>query len=563
VEEGAAADGITFGADNPPEVAEGVAVKSAIRFEPVDVTEQDHHQQLMFSNLSVEKGQPVSIAFWVRADKERSYRAEISSSAGGEWRELGLFETLQATTQWQLVQRVAIPGETVPSEVNFAFTFGNDKTPIEFAATTLQRGAKMKPLPANQTLAAGNIGIPEAGWPVQAHRDMKLFMVDTEVEWTSELKAYLRDLGVKVPITASQINYHDQRVHDEVNDFVDLHNYWHHPLFPSGANWSPDRWTVQNEPMEAHPTRSKWPANSLLMRTGWRIDGKPMTLSEWNYPEPSPFSAGCVPMAAALGALQDWDGIFFFDYDAFSRKGESSQFFRNHADNFFSFNGQPVKLATFSQCGNIFLRGDLPALPSSQVSSPDAPIDGRFALTTKLGVRTNAQPVVATMPEGNMLGTPDGTLSWTFDDKEKGTMSLNTAATQGVWGTIGDAKYSCGDIDIVVGNIQPNYGIVLLSSTDGQPIKSCESMVLLTAGHSENQNMQWNAERTSVGTGWGEGPTQVTAFTATISLPDGEWNCWPLDGSGQRMSSQPVTVSSNQVTVTSEMKTLWYEVSRK
>ena len=555
--------GVSFGAENPPSKSGSRSGNSAIRFEPVAVTEQDHQQQLMFRDLSVEEGQPLSIAFWVRADKERSYRAEISSSAGGEWRDLGLFETLQATTDWQLVERVAIPGETVPRDVNFAFTFGGDKTPIEFAAASLQQGAKMNPLPEGQTLAAGNIGIPAAGWPVQAHRDMKTFMVDTEVQWTSELKVYLRELGVKVPITASQINYHDQRVHDEVNDFVDLHNYWHHPMFPSGANWSPDRWTVQNEPMEAHPSRSKWPANSLLMRTGWRIEGKPMTLSEWNYPEPSPYSAGCVPMAATLAALQDWDGIFFFDYDAFSRKGDSSQFFRDQTNNFFSFNGQPVKLATFSQCANIFLRGDLAALQSSQVSSPDAPIDGRLALTSKLGVKTNAEPTVATVPEGNTLATPNGNLSWTFNDKDKGTLTLNTPATKGVWGTIGDAKYSCGDIDLAVGSIQPNYGMVLLSSIDGQPIESCQSMVLLTAGHSENQNMGWNADRTSVGTEWGDGPTQVTAFNVTLRLPDGDWNCWPLSGTGQRLTAQPVTASDGQVTVTSEMKTLWYELSRK
>jgi hypothetical protein len=58
------------------------------------------------------------------------------------------------------------------------------------------------------------------------------------------------------------------------------------------------------------------------MRMGWRVEGKPMTLSEWNYAEPSPYSLGCVPMAAVLLSLQDWDGVFFFDYDAFSRNGD-------------------------------------------------------------------------------------------------------------------------------------------------------------------------------------------------------------------------------------------------
>ena len=136
----------------------------------------------MATNLAVKKGQPISIAYWVRSDKPRSYRAELSSSTGGEWRDLGLFETLQATEEWQLVERVAIPGETVPTGVEFVLTFGNDKTPIEFAAATVQLGARVKSIPAGQSLASANIGIPEAGWPVEAHRAMKRFMVDTEVE---------------------------------------------------------------------------------------------------------------------------------------------------------------------------------------------------------------------------------------------------------------------------------------------------------------------------------------------------------------------------------------------
>ena len=538
--------------------------KSAVRLAPKAVTAQDHHQQLMFSGLGVKKDQPISVAFWVRSDKPRTYRAEISSSAGGEWRDLGLFETLKATPEWQLVERVAIPGETVPGNVNFALTFGSDTTAIEFAAASLQEGARMKELPAGQSLAEASIGIPESGWPVQAHRDMKQFMVETEVAWTAELKAYLKQLGVKVPITASQINYHDQRVHDEVNDFVDLHNYWHHPMFPSGANWSPERWTVQNEPMEARPTRSNWPANSLLMRLGWRIDGRPMTLTEWNCSEPSSAAAGCIPMAAVLASLQDWDGIFFFEYDSFHRDGDDSEFFRDYANNFFGFNAQPVKLATFSQCANIFLRNDLAALRKSLVSSTNAPLDGRHALSAKIGVKSGANQQTLPFPDDNKLTTPDDSVTWSFNNEDEGMIAMNTPATKGVWGTISDSKHTCGNVTIDVGNISPNYGLVFLSSTDGQPLDSCKTMVLLTASRSENQGMGWNEDRTSVGVKWGHGPTMVTGFDTTITLPkDARWKCWPLDGTGQRSTKEPIVVADGRLSVDPSLKTLWFEIERQ
>ena len=147
-------------------------------------------------------------------------------------------------------------------------------------------------------------------------------------------------------------------------------------------------------------------------------------------------------------------------------------------------------------------------------------------------------------------------------------MTLNTPATKGVWGTIGGSTHSCGGTIIEVGNIEPNYGIVLLSSCDGQPLASCKRMILLTAGHSENQDMGWNEERTSVGTNWGKGPTKVTTFdSTTVKLPGGHsWKYWPLDGAGERMTPSPIVVTDGRLTVSPaqpSQRTLWFEIERQ
>lgn len=538
---------------------------SAVRLEPGAVTEQDYEQQLRYHGITLEKGQPLTLSYWVRADETRQYRSEISSSAGGEWRELGLFETLTATPSWQKVQRIILPTESLEAEANLSFTFGGDATAIEFAAVSLQAGSAAGNLAAGQSLSNNSIGIPEGGWPAQAHQDMKQFMVDTEVEWTAELKAYLKQLGVKVPVTASQVNYHNQRVHDEVNDFVDLHNYWHHPLFPSGANWSPDRWTVGNEPMEAQPARSSWPANSLLMRTGWRNSGKPMTLSEWNYPEPSPYSSGCIPMAAMLACLQDWDAVFFFDYDAFSRGNIEDPFFRNYSANFFSFNGQPVKLAIFSQCANLFLRGDLAALKRELVSHPDAPIDGRMALQAKLGVSSSAPSAEVQPSDYAQLTTADRSVEWSANGSDEGHVQLRTEATKGFWGTIANKTADLNGVLFNAGDITPNYGTVLLSSADGLNTTISKSMVLLVAANSQNQDTVWNQERNSVGTSWGHGPTIVTSFQLTVTVPgDRSTKCYALDGEGQKTVEVPTKIVGSNVVIEvgPKYETLWYQITR-
>ena len=45
-----------------------------------------------------------------------------------------------------------------------------------------------------------------------------------------------------------------------------------------------------------------------------RLLRRPHTVTEYNHPAPNDYRAECVPMLAAFAGLQDWDGIFQFDY---------------------------------------------------------------------------------------------------------------------------------------------------------------------------------------------------------------------------------------------------------
>ena len=537
----------------------------AIRIMPLMATEKNYQQQLRKTNLSVTKDAPLTLTYWVRADQPRPYQLELSTYKDDRWRDLGVFEALEATPKWQKVQRVVFPSETIDEEANMQFSFGTSKVPIEFAGILLRQGAFAKPMTKEQRLEDNTVPIPTALSPVGAHEDMKQFMVDTEIAWVNELKTFLIDeLGVKVPITASQINYHTAAINEGPNDFVDLHNYWHHPLFPSGADWDPNRWTVENDPMEADPTRADWPANSLLMRMGWRVAGKPMTLTEWNVSEPSYASAGCVPMAAVLGALQDWDAVFFFDYDSQSR--DVATWNRSASINFFDFNGQPIKLATVSVFANVFLRGDLPPLKQKLIAPIDQPINGTLALTHWLGVSSKVKTVPTyLLPDAKNLRSKNGSVVWNSDPPTRGTMKIDTPNTQGFWGTIDGKRCTTSDLNIQVDAVNPNYGLVVATSNDGQPISQAKSILLMTATSSQNKNMKWNEDRTSVGTNWGEGPTTVAAIKGTVQLKNIDADVFALDGTGKRIGKVSVQTDADGTSfaLSGEHKTIWYEVLRK
>ncbi len=139
---------------------------------------------------------------------------------------------------------------------------------FSLAGVSLQQGGEWLVLPAGQSLEAKTIGIPTEGWSEIAIADAKQFMIDTEKSFIREMVTFLKqDLGVRIPITASQINYHNPEIVAETCDYADIHAYWQHPRFPRRP-WDPADWMIVNTPMEAMPD-----GDALLSRApgGWSI----------------------------------------------------------------------------------------------------------------------------------------------------------------------------------------------------------------------------------------------------------------------------------------------------
>ncbi|QEG20681.1 glycoside hydrolase family 5 protein [Mariniblastus fucicola] len=550
----------TFGGESPD------ANIPSVRFVPSGRSDMAHHMQLRQTNLSVTEKQAYTLKLWVRADQPRDLKLELATSAGGEWRDLGLFETVQINENWQKIQRTILPRESIHAEVTLALNFGLDATPIEFAGVQLQEGAEMIELDNRQRFDDHSVAVPDTGWPSASHEDLQEFMVDTERAWIVELKDYLTDeLGVKVPITASQENYHAPGVLAETCDFIDFHNYWHHPLFPGDAEWSQSRWTVDQQAIESAPTRSDWPANSLLMRCGWRYHDMPFTLSEWNQGEPNVTGSGAIMMAATIGAIQDWDGIMFFSY---TENGD--RFFADRFEGWFDFAGHPVKQAVIAAAGDIYLRGDLDPLKRRKSGTYANRVDGRTAFEFQIGVDVNAKkPDDVVVPEQNRFQTPDQKLLWDATDPQQAFMQLNTDRSKGVWGLIANQSFQVGDMTFDVGDVRHNYATILLTSKDDQPISQSHSMLLLASSSAENTGMKWNESRNSIGENWGTGPTLINPVNAEVRLPKsglaGIPSVWSLDGTGQRTGQIETAVEGDQFVfeIGADHKTLWYEVEIK
>ena len=290
----------------------------------------------------------------------------------------------------------------------------------------------------------------------------------------------------------------------------------------------------------------------MLMRAGWRLLDRPFTYSEWNCGEPMIFGASLMPVAASIASLQDWDAVFFFQYD-----DDSEDPFRNHFRGYFSMNGQPVKLAMLTACANLFRRGDLSALGTAAPGPLGQDlVHGGLALSHKIGMqRTTDRLPAYTPPEHPYLESPDQRLIWDARNADTAHMVLNTPATRGVWGRIAGKTFQLGTISISVGTPENDYAAIVLTSLDGTPLESSPRMLLTAVGSAENTGMRWNTEKNSVGRSWGSGPSVVNGIPFRIHAGARSLVVYALDGQGRRLRKVEGPNLGPQ------HRTLWYELT--
>jgi hypothetical protein len=525
----------------------------ALLLEPEGRAPELSAQEMQFPNLALEPGQTYTLSFWVNAAAARPLLVDVSNQGPVDWNPIGLQETLSLGAGWQRIHRVFRTNEKIPGRARICFKFGGSGVAFALAGLTLRRGGDWIVVPDGQSLEAREVEIPVSGWSPSAQRDALRFMVETEEGFIREIVDFLKkDLGVRVPITASQITYHGPAIVAATCDFTDIHAYWQHPRFPRNP-WDPVDWTIRNTPMESAPDN-----DALLTRAPWRLLDRPFTLSEWNIPDPNDYAASVVPFAALIAALQDWDGVFFFQYQS----GEGD-WYSDKVQRFFSFNGQPAKLALFTAFAHLFLRGDLAPLPTVAVGTPEHMVAATLGLSHRVGIDPKAvKPADLAAPAGKRLASADGRAAWDASDAARAHVVVNTPATRAVWGLVGGQRFDLGGVGLVVGPVERDYAVLVLTSLDGRPIETAQRVLLAAVGSAENSGMTWNAARTSVGNQWGTGPAQVNGIAAEIALPRRGARVFALDGRGQRAGEVVVNASGDgsRFAIGPEQRTLWYEI---
>lgn len=172
------------------------------------------------------------------------------------------------------------------------------------------------------------------------------FLMDQQSDLYRDLRAFVKGLGVSHPLTdmSHRALYLMTAPRNEY-DFVENHQYHDHPEY-SGEAFLSD--TVN------HDQSVLSMLGRLFQHGAPRIFGKPFTLTEWNFCYPNRYRSESGPVMGGYAALQDWDGLFRFDYS----EQKETAFGHTHT---WAFNTvcDPMQMLSERIAALFFLRGDV------------------------------------------------------------------------------------------------------------------------------------------------------------------------------------------------------------
>ncbi len=199
----------------------------------------------------------------------------------------------------------------------------------------------------------GWLALPQNAWAQKLEKPVAYnrFLIEVQQRSDARMRAHLRSLGVKGLLTgANWMTYEETNYLREHYDYVDQHGYWDHPTYPAG------QWKLPAKFHQGSATNklAAFPRNQMSSR----IFGRPFVITEFTYCWPNRYRAEGAALSAAYASLQDWDGMYHFNYSDVS--GDKS-----YPATMFELASDPIRLLSDRVAALIFRAGWIKPAPSA------------------------------------------------------------------------------------------------------------------------------------------------------------------------------------------------------
>ncbi len=538
--------------------------------------------QLINQGFALKKGEPYSLSFMARSDRQRELQLNVMM-AHAPWQRLGLSTHVQVEDQWR-EHRLTFIADRDDSLARITFSSLAEGT-FDLAAVKLCQGG-IEGVAEGESLQEDNIAVLQPGSinrTVQARRDFVDFLWDTEQSyWTGMYRYLKKDLQVRSLVCGTQLSYSPIRLQAAM-DFVNAHAYWQHPSFP-GRPWDSNNWYVRNVALVNSP------GGTLASLAARRVIGKPYTVSEYNHPNPNQFAAEGFPMLAAFAGFQGWDALYAF---AYAHNGEYEP---RRISSFFDIKADTCRLVHMPACAALFVRGDvkraeqLDAVVVSPVAEREALYETMdpWSLTAErfgsgplrslqhgIGMQlqdtSEVQPPRITSPtnesDAAALLSDTGQLRWDATVPGAGYFWADTPRTKLFTGFVHGRSFAMSGVTLTIGKSKLDWATVSLVCLDGQSFSDSGRVLIAATGWQQNQNARLQNlgdDRATLGRQWGDAPVLCEGIAAEITLPvtNREVRLFPLDESGNRRKGIVIPAASGgaKVIIGPQHRSVWYEV---
>lgn len=161
----------------PPEAPEGVS-----RVTVSAMGSQPWHVQFFQSGLTLKEGEPYTLSFWSRADRNRPLRV-AANVTGGDGHGVGLTaDRLSLTRDWRKFNLVFTADQTLENRCRVTFVLGDALGSVDLAGVSLRQGMSGKPSGPN-LLRNADFRAERAEWKLETGAGNS----SAELEWREDV----------------------------------------------------------------------------------------------------------------------------------------------------------------------------------------------------------------------------------------------------------------------------------------------------------------------------------------------------------------------------------------
>ena len=319
--------------------------------------------------------------------------------------------------------------------------------------------------------------------------EITAFKYKLHIDYFNELREYMREVGVKIPIAGTNYTMSDEMVRAQlVNDFTDSHTYL--------CDW---KW---NDGIAMYKSMTECQDPAFTRLTRMRVKDKPFFVSEWDMPWPNPFRAESPLLYAAVGSYQRWCGFAIHTYSYSTRLNEQWMVGKElHSDcvngvcyrvGMFSTWNDPAKYGLFYHAALMTRRGDVKPTDVEHTfkigTKPRNGLEGAVEYCRVYSAFDDgADAAVCPFDDSKKeVKSVDGQLyrSW-----EKNYGYINTENTKAVYGFFeknGEIK-----IDGLTVKSDNEHGVIAISTLSNEPIAKSDNILITAIGDAINTDMKY------------------------------------------------------------------------